>query len=203
VTNHFIEVVAATIRNELRCRASTIRASSGRFPKRQLFLALNKARRVFELEVGGPVTSRWSVGNREKLRKTLVLEYLLDYGICRFSIPQAIRQQKAGFRELEPNEKYEILLAVESELGDDSEVVRDLLKLLDVKTRLRCLVFRKRPRVGQRLLERIEWTLSHHAHYNPREPLLLMGLPPTKTQDFAEGVEFTLIRNGRVTEIAR
>jgi len=105
--------------------------------------------------------------------------------------------------ELKPNERYEILLAVESELGDDTEVARDLLKLLDVKSRVRCLVFRKRPRVGERLLQRIDWTLSHHGQYEPNDPLLLVALPTPKPKNFADSVEFSLIRNGRLRTIGR
>src|SRR5207253_5634681 len=128
------------IRKGLHSRKTKIVGKRGRFPKRQLFLALNDSKRIFGSHFGCPVTARWSVGKRKQPTDTLILEYLVDYGICRFSIPQAIGQKKRRKASLSANQKYEILLAAESELGNDTEVVRDLLKLIDVKARLRCLI---------------------------------------------------------------
>jgi hypothetical protein len=201
MTRRFLVEFAAIVRKGLHKRKTKIVGKRGRFPKRQLFLALNDSMGIFRSHFRCRVTSRWSVGKRKQPRDTLVLEYLVDYGICRFSIPQAIRQEKPGRATLKPNEKYEILLAVESELGNDAEVARDLLKLLDVKARLRCLVFRKRFRYGKRLDDRILWTCAHHARCDRADPLLLVGLPIAEDDDFADQIDFRLLRNGKISSL--
>ena len=200
--NSFLAELAEIIRLGLNRRKTKIIGHVGRFPKRQLFLALNDTRKLFESHFRCPVTSRWSVGRKKAVpQKTLVLEYLVDYGICRFSIPQAIRQKRQGRRDLRPNQSYEILLAAESELGNDNEVARDLLKLLDVRSRIRCLIFMNRPRVKQRLYRRIEWVLAHHAHYKPRDPLLLVGISPAKNENFVDEIDFSIVRRGTITNL--
>src|SRR6266496_1179461 len=195
MNDDILKELAAQLCAALHKRRAMINACSGRFPKKQLFLALNKCKPVLERRFGGPVTSRWSVGKKEKPPEALILEYLVDYGICRYSIPQAIRQPKQSKPELQAGQYYEILLAVESELGDDHEVTRDFLKLLDVKSRIKCLVFRKRPDEQKtlRLYERIEWIVSHHNLRNPEEQFLLVGLPKAKTATLIDDIEFRCI----------
>ena len=100
----------------------------------------------------------------------------MDYGICRHSIPQAIRQPKEKLPELTENQKYRMLVAVESELGNDTEVARDFLKLLDVKAVVKCLIFRKRKNHAP-LYSRLSWALAHHAACDADESILLVGLP--------------------------
>src|SRR5260370_25501771 len=201
MTRRFLVEFAVIVRKGLHKRKTKIVGRPGRFPKRQLFLALNDSMRIFRSHFRCPVTSRWSVGKRKEPSDTLILEYLVDYGICRFSIPQAIRQEKPGRAALKSNQKYEMLLAVESELGDDAEVARDLLKLLDVKARLRCLVFRKRIRHQKRLDNRILWTCAHHSRCERGDPLVLVGLPAAKDDDFADQIEFRLLKNGEISNL--
>lgn len=182
--------IFARFRSGLERRRSAVNAATGRFPKRQIFLAFNDCKPWLSDHFGCPVTSRWSVGRSASPNDvaaecgdahsngsdTLVIEYLVDYGICRHSIPQAIRQPKEKLPDLAQDQKYRMLLAVESELGDDTEVARDFLKLLDVKAVVKCLIFRKR-KDHAALYSRLSWTLAHHAACDPAESIMLVGLP--------------------------
>lgn len=198
--NDTLKQLATRLSAELYKRRLKIMGVSGRFPKRQLFLALNECKPILEQKFGEPVTSRWSVGKKKKPRETKILEYLVDYGICRYSIPQAIRQHKSDKPELQDGQFYEILLSVESELGDDDEVLRDFLKLLDIKSRIKCLVFYKRPNElkAKALYERINWVISHHNAYNPEEGFLFVGLPKPKVAKLTNDIELRCIKNKRV-----
>ena len=62
-------------------------------------------------------------------------EFMLDFSITMGAIPVVIGQVTEP--RLPSDEKYEILLGVESEMGSRNEVLRDLLKLLDVKARVK------------------------------------------------------------------
>ena len=197
-----LKLLAMQLREQLCKRRSDIVVCKGRFPKRQLFLALNECRSIFAERFGGPVTSRWSVGKKWKPRKTKILEYLVDYGICRYSIPQAIRQRKQDKPkpELQEAQFYEILLGVESELGNDDEVLRDFLKLLDIKSRIKCLVFYKRASEAKAiaLFDRINWVISHHRSFDSEEGFLLVGLPKPKTATLVDDIGFWSIKDGKV-----
>ena|SRR5437016_762185 len=192
--------VAQQLQRGLIKRRAEINACDGRFPKRQLFLALNGCKPLLSETFGSPVTSRWSVAKRKTPSDTLILEYLVDYGICRYSIPQAIRQPKRGPAELNSEQKYEILLAAESELGNDVEVARDFLKLLDVKSQLKCLIFRKRPTHAKTkcLHDRLNWVLSHHKCFNSKDAILLVGLPRAKTARLDNDIDFRRVTDGKV-----
>jgi hypothetical protein len=195
--------VAQQLAIELQKRKSKIVGQAGRFPKRQLFIALNGCKNIFEEEFGSPVTSRWSVGKKPTAQEIKILEYLVDYSLCRFSIPQAIRQPKPGKNELQEGQNYEMLLAVESELGDEPEVMRDFLKLLDIKSRIKCLVYYrcKRKVRDERLCERINWVLSHHVNFDPNESILLVGLPQPKKARLTDDIEFRCIIDRKVAAL--
>ena len=195
--------VAQQLQRGLIKRRAEINACDGRFPKRQLFLALNGCKRLLSETFGSPVTSRWSVAKRKTPSDILILEYLVDYGISRYSIPQAIRQPKRGSAELNSEQKYEILLAAESELGNDVEVARDFLKLLDVKSQLKCLIFRKRATHAKtkRLHDRLNWVLSHHKCFNSKDAILFVGLPRAKTARLDNDIDFRRVTDGKLHAI--
>jgi hypothetical protein len=157
-----------------------INSAPGRFPKKELFLTLNGCKEFFATKYGCEVRSRWSVGKSDEPRDTEIIEFLVDYSISRFSIPQAIRQPKPKLTELVGEQKYGMLLAVESELGDETEVARDFLKLLDVKAPVKLLFHRGNMKLDS-LYARLTWVLSHHCCYDPEESILLIGLPVAQT----------------------
>lgn len=110
--------------------------------------ALQSTRGLFEERFGGPIRfrcARRNAGNLEQCEMDGidVLEYLIDFSFSRFSIPQAIGDQNAQNIQ---NISYQMVFAAESELGTRKEVCRDLLKLLDVRSFVRCLLFRHRVR---------------------------------------------------------
>lgn len=171
----------------LEKRRPEIAVATGRFPKQHIFLALNDCKELFRQTYNCPVTSRWSVGEGvgdSRRPDTQVLEYLVDYGICRHSIPQALRQPKIGLQELGADEKYRMLLAVESEMGDDTEVARDFLKLLDVKAPVKFLIYKRRKSYAA-LYERLSWVLKHHGAHDEAESILLVGVPKPKDATLA------------------
>ena len=123
--------------------------AGGRPSTKAILEALTKARPVIENWCGGPVVRRYSgcpEGSAKSYRKSgrefRVLEYLWDFSLSRYAIPQAIEDPRAKALD---NGKFELLLVGESELGTSNEICRDLLKLLEARTSLRCLVYR-RPR---------------------------------------------------------
>lgn len=190
----FLTLFYQRFREELLRRSAVISQSTGRFPKKQIFLALDACKPEFATKFTGPVWSRWS-GIKRKPSDTKVLEYLLDYSISRHTIPQAIRQAKANKPELTDAEKYGLLLAVESELDDDPSVARDFLKLLDVKALVKLLLFRKR-RDQPALYTRLNWVMAHHASYEPAESILLIGLPGPRAADLGAKLEVRCVENG-------
>ena len=101
--------------------------------------------------------SRWSVGIKPD-GHTQIIEYLVDYSISILSIPQTVQQLKKAQKELQECQYFELLLTVESELGNDDDVTRDFLKFLDVKSKMRLLVFKIRNSAKQmELNRRLEW----------------------------------------------
>lgn len=200
-----LKQLATKLRAELYKRHPKIIGQSGRFPKRQLFLAFNECKPILEEKFGGPVTSRWSVGKKWKPKETKILEYLVDYGICRYSIPEAIRQHKADKPkpELQDTQFYEILLGVESELGNDDEVLRDFLKLLDIKSRIKCLVFYRRSddHKAEALYERINWVVSHHNSFDSEEGFLFVGLPKPEKATLTDDIEFKCLKDKKVAPL--
>ena len=203
MNNEILKRIAEQLATELYKRKSAIIGNAGRFPKRQLFLSLNGCKKILEEEFGGPVASRWSVGKKPTAQVRKTLEYLVDYSISRFSIPQAIRQPKLGKSELQEGQNYEMLLAVESELGDNHEVMRDFLKLLDIKSRIKCLVYysRIRQKSSEQFCERVNWVLSHHNNFDLTESILLVGLPKPKRARLTDDIEFRCIVDRRVAAL--
>ena len=139
---------------------------------------MNSVRSALAREFGGPVKCRYAgcppVVKEGKHQK--VLGYLWDFSFSRFSIPNAIQQDKDA---LPDGAKYEMLMVVESELGDETEICRDLLKLLDARAAVRVLVYRqpKDARCRERLHGRMVRVLHNHAHFDPAtDRWLFVGL---------------------------
>ena len=154
-------------------------AGAGRPSTKAIYEALKTVRPVLKNRFGGPVRCRYAgcppVSDRshtEKPRK--VLEYLWDFSFSRFDIPQAIEQ--TGYPPLSGG-KYELLFVVESELGTADEICRDLLKLVEARASVRCLVYKqpKRPKRRKDLHSRIIRILHHHAHFAPRSEVNRTG----------------------------
>lgn len=132
----------------------------------------NALRPVVEAEFGGPVYRRYSGcpdGPAKAFSKTpgrafKVLEYLWDFSLSRHAIPQAIGDPHATPMPTGQG-LFELLLVGESELGTQTEVCRDLLKLLEARARIRCLVYREptRARDLRRLESRMIQTMRNHA----------------------------------------
>ena len=132
-------------------------------------------RTALDRQFGGPVKCRYPgcpPVDRKGKRPRKVLGYLWDLSFSRFAIPQAIEQEIP----ISPPGKYEILLVIESELGSAHEICRDLLKLLDARAKIRCLIYRQ-PTDRQRLHARMVRVMRNHAHFDPEtEQFLLVGL---------------------------
>jgi hypothetical protein len=140
--------------------------------------ALKKARKALEQAFGGPVRCRYPgcppvESHGKKTRK--VLGYLWDFSFSRFTIPEAIGQQGDS---VPAGRKYEMLFVAESELGTPDEICRDLLKLLDARAAVRCLIYRqpKEPRALQRLHARMIRVLQNHAHFELAGNWVFVGL---------------------------
>ena len=152
-------------------------------------------RAALQQEFEGPIKCRYAgcppvVKSGKKPRK--VLGYLWDFSFTRFEIPQAIEQDGTVSG---PN-RYEILLVVESELGTSHEICRDLLKLLEARAAIRCLIY-KQPteQHRQRLHSRFIRVLHNHAHFNPRcEQWLFVGL--SWVPGHIQGDAYTLAADG-------
>jgi hypothetical protein len=136
-----------------------------------VYRALKKARPVIEKRFRGPVYCRYSgcpEGPAKKYsdrgRVFKVLEYLWDFSFSRYAIPQAIEARKATRMR---GGKFELLLVAESEMGTKDEICRDLLKLLEARTTIRCLVYRQPRRFGERheFEARMIRVLHNHAHF--------------------------------------
>lgn len=157
--------------------------AGGRPSTKAILEALTKARPVIENWCGGPVVRRYSgcpEGSAKSYRKSgrefRVLEYLWDFSLSRYAIPQAIEDPRAKALD---NGKFELLLVGESELGTSNEICRDLLKLLEARTSLRCLVYRRprRQRDRDALEARMVRVLHNHAHFAESPGLwLFVGL---------------------------
>jgi len=152
--------------------AMTPPAGTGRPSTKSICESLTKARPVIEAWKGGPIIRRYSgcpEGPTQSYRKSggrefKPLEYLWDFSLSRYAIPQAIEDPKAT--QIGKG-KFELLFVAESELGNPNEVCRDLLKLLEARTKVRCLVYR-RPRTTKcrdSLEARMIRVLHNHAYF--------------------------------------
>jgi hypothetical protein len=141
-----------------------------RIPSSIIFKALQSTRNRIEAYFGGPIRCRYSGYEYVdqdfcSLEGIGVLEYLVDFSFSKFSIPQAIGDTTEDGIQ---GDGYRLVFAAESELGTASEVCRDLLKLLDIRSEVRCLIFRRRARKknSTELYERIKRALHNHAHFD-------------------------------------
>lgn len=105
-----------------------------------------------------------------------MLEYLLDFSVSHGSIPMAIRQ---GIHQLPAGVKFEMLLGAESEMGTEAEVCRDLLKLLDTRSRIKVMLFVARSSKAwvNKLKSQMENVLNSHAYGPADAAWLFMGVP--------------------------
>ncbi|QDT22031.1 hypothetical protein [Gimesia chilikensis] len=111
----------------------------------------------------------------------LMREFMLDFSITMGAIPVVIGQ--ATEPRLPSDEKYEILLGVESEMGSRNEVLRDLLKLLDVKARVKILLYNSRvyKKHINNLKRDIEFVFNRHASVPTDDLWLIAGIPSYAT----------------------
>ncbi len=163
--------LAAAIRSSML--AVVPPSGSGRPSTKALCDALSKARPIIEKRFGGPVIRRYSgcpegpaKSYSKNAREFKVLEYLWDFSLSRYAIPQAIEDPRA---KPMVGGKFELLLVAESELGTKNEICRDLLKLLEARTLVRCLVYRRPKMLGERqnLEARMVRVLHNHGHFAP------------------------------------
>lgn len=152
---------------------------SGRPPTRAVFEALKKARPAIAKRFGAPVLCRYSgcpEGPAKRYSKGgrafKVLEYLWDFSFSLYAIPQAIEDPEAKSMG---DGKFELLFVAESEMGTKNEICRDLLKLLEARTSIRCLVYRqpRRSRDRQEFEARMIRVLHNHAYFQRRLGLWL------------------------------
>ncbi len=147
---------------------------------KQIYQALKAARPILSSEFGNPVKCGYAgcppvMGYKYCKRPLRVLEYLWDFSLSRFDIPRAIEQCGT----LPAGSKYELLFVAESELGTAHEICRDLLKLLEARAAIRCLVYKqpKQPDRRQQLHSRMIRVLHKHALFDPKsEVWLFVGL---------------------------
>jgi hypothetical protein len=148
---------------------------------KEIYRALQQATRgILVKRFGGPLSCRYSgcasdTWKRYSQKPRKVLEYLWDFSFSRFAIPQAIEQ----IGTLPLSGKFELLFVVESELGTADEICRDLLKLLEARTAVRCLVYKQPKQLPRRqhLQNRMIRVMHNHAHFKPRsEEWLFVGL---------------------------
>ena len=165
-----------------------------------IYEALKAVRPALLSEFGGPVKCRYAgcppVANRDCPRPFKVLEYLWDFSFSRFDIPSAIEQ--CG--HVPHGSKYELLFVAESELGTAHEICRDLLKLLEARTSIRCLVYRQPKRLKERreFEARMVRVLHNHAYFE-RSPGIWLFIGLTWADQTIECDVYTL--NDRLNEI--
>lgn len=155
---------------------------TGRPSTKAIYEALKSVRRtvVAEFGDGDEVKCRYKgcppISNHKHCKRPLrVLEYLWDFSFSRFDIPRAIEQ--CG--RVPTGKKYELVFVAESELGDSHEVCRDLLKLLEARAQMRCLVYNQylRPKKRQELHARMLRVMHSHGRFDPKsEEWLFVGL---------------------------
>jgi hypothetical protein len=143
--------------------------------------ALKSTEKLVSKQFGGPVIHRYR-GCEPNLKPTYSdtpqksVEYLWDFSFSRFAIPQAAENK--GKKKIVGG-KYELLLVAESELGSQDEICRDLLKVLEARCRVRCLIYRLPKGETSRgaLHARMIRVMNNHAHFRPtKEIWLLVGV---------------------------
>ncbi len=144
----------------------------GRIKKNAIFQVLRSLRYELAKDLGGPVYCRYPGYTDDDKADCSdpgpfkVMEYLIDFSISRHKIPEAICDDRA----VPPMQtgRFELLLAAESELGGDADVCRDLLKLLIVRSHIRCMLFMKRRSIARwtEFKLRIIRTMKNHASFD-------------------------------------
>lgn len=166
ILQEIVEQIGPAIRGISPPKAAAKRPST-----KAIYKALKTARNAIQKRFGGPVLCRYSgcLEDREKKysrnsRVFKVLEYLWDFSFSRYAIPQAIEDLDAIPIA---SGKFELLFVAESELGTKDEICRDLLKLLEARTSIRCLVYKCPKRVTERhdFEARMVRVLHNHAHF--------------------------------------
>lgn len=170
------------IERVIRCAIQKIAPPLGaeRPSTNEIYGALKKVRSLVSARFGGDVKCRYKgcppVANGKAGGRPLkVLEYLWDFSFSRFDIPRAIEQ----YGTLPAGQQYELLFVAESELGSSHEVCRDLLKLLEARSRIKCLVYKQCRRSPKReeLHSRMVRVLRNHAYFDATsEDWLFVGL---------------------------
>ncbi len=149
--------------------------------------ALKATRTVIEKRFGGPIVCRYSGcsedGNSRftKDRHTYkVIEYLWDFSFSRFAITQAIEDAHAT--PITEGE-FQLVFVAECEMWRPTEVCRDLLKLLEARTEIRCLVYKQyvRDKTREEFKKRMIRVLHNHAHFK-RSPGLWLFVELTRRQ---------------------
>ena len=177
---------------------------SGRELTQIICNALKRGRRGFKEQFGGPIICRYSGCNEDNDKKYSkegrvfkVLEYLWDFSFSRFAIPQAIEQSGAvRITDNETNKKFELLFVAESEMGSKTEICRDLLKLLEARTKIRCLIYNqpRRSKARQDFESRMIRVLNNHAYFT-QSPGLWLFIALTRTRRRLDCDFFTLNEN--------
>ena len=100
--------------------------------------------------------------------KRKVIEFLWDFSFSRYLIPEVIEQK--GYEKIVGG-KFMLLFVAESELGTPTEICRDLLKLMEARAPIRCLIYPKpkRQKKHKELQQRMVRVMSAHEHFGPPE----------------------------------
>jgi len=171
-----------------------------RIDKLAIFFALEDCRDRFARNADGALpTSRFSMrepkdvtvsalhgalertrggGGRTLLSKAKknLMEYLVDFSFSNYSIPQAIGKSKSTAAK-----QFKLLLAAESELGSQFDVLRDFLKLVVVRSPVKVMVYSARTRTNYltALIDGFERILDTHAkpYLKDESRWLFVGIP--------------------------
>ncbi|MBI4521339.1 MAG: hypothetical protein HY701_10905 [Gemmatimonadetes bacterium] len=153
-----------------------------RLQTKKIYEALESTEGLVAKRLGGPVFHRYR-GRRRNQNPSYSatpqksVEYLWDFSFTRFAIPQAT--EKPGKKKIPKGKHYELLLVAESELGTSNEICRDLLKVLEARCMVRCLIYRRprREAACRALHERMIRVMRNHAHFRPASEMwLLVGV---------------------------
>lgn len=150
-----------------------------------IFFSLENCREYFETEIVKPAYCRFSLGMPKdevlkKIREMELLnrgrnflkkgekrlsEYLVDFSFSNLTIEQALGTKPMP--EGRQKEKFELLMACESESSPtDTEVMKDFMKLIDVKAPIKMMIFQARE--GNRrknLMDKLGKVLQRHSKY--------------------------------------
>jgi hypothetical protein len=177
------------LHGRIRCMKEFKHASlndNTRIGKLLIFYSLENCREFFETPERKRAFCRFSIGQpkkefealvqkmEEKLRGRNFLkkgvknlsEYLVDFSFSNLTIDQAL-----GHEEMPPgreNEKFELLMAAESEGDkDDKGILKDFMKLIDVKAPVKVMIFQAREgKLRDALRDKFKEVLLRHSKYH-------------------------------------